>query len=332
VLLLEHVITLAAPVWERWLFYGQDHESVRLLQTLEERLLTSGDLRQFLEAVLAAVCDQFQVSTAFIGALDEQGFDMVVQGDEESAFSEQDLSANLLEVVSGIDSQETIFSWGEYWLLPLFNPQQEELLGILGVIRRENIPLDEALQESLVVLGQRAVLALEDRRLQKQVFQALETLSSKVDVIQRLRAASRYDQREILSDLDALPGSVDLAGLVKDALSHYWGGPKLTQSPLMRLQIVQQALTEHDGNPVNALRAILHKAVEQIRPEGERHFTGEWILYNILELKFMQGRKVREVAMRLAMSEADLYRKQRVAVENLAEAIMEMEREARQEK
>ncbi len=37
-----------------------------------------------------------------------------------------------------------------------------------------------------------------------------------------------------------------------------------------------------------------------------------WILYNILEMKFLEGKKVREVAMRLAMSEADLYRKQRV--------------------
>ena len=70
---------------------------------------------------------------------------------------------------------------------------------------------------------------------------------------------------------------------------------------------------------------ILRQAIEQVRPEGERRFTGEWILYNILELKFMEGRKVREVALRLAMSEADLYRKQRVAIESVAKAIEEME-------
>ena len=49
------------------------------------------------------------------------------------------------------------------------------------------------------------------------------------------------------------------------------------------------------------------------------------ILYNILEMKFIEGRKVRDVASRLAMSEADLYRKQRVAVEVVAKAILEME-------
>jgi hypothetical protein len=35
---------------------------------------------------------------------------------------------------------------------------------------------------------------------------------------------------------------------------------------------------------------------------------------------------VREVAGRLAMSEADLYRKQRVAVETVARAILDMEK------
>jgi hypothetical protein len=46
-------------------------------------------------------------------------------------------------------------------------------------------------------------------------------------------------------------------------------------------------------------------------------------------MKFLEGRKVREIAMRLAMSEADLYRKQRVAIEAVADAIMEMEQRAR---
>jgi hypothetical protein len=56
--------------------------------------------------------------------------------------------------------------------------------------------------------------------------------------------------------------------------------------------------------------------------------TAEWILYNILELKFIQGRRVRDVARRLAMSESDLYRKQRVAIENVARTISTMERAA----
>ena len=53
----------------------------------------------------------------------------------------------------------------------------------------------------------------------------------------------------------------------------------------------------------------------------------EWVLYNILELKFLQGRRVREIARRLAMSESDLYRKQRIAIEAVSQTLAEMERE-----
>ncbi|MEW5830311.1 MAG: hypothetical protein AB1846_15595, partial [Chloroflexota bacterium] len=121
------------------------------------------------------------------------------------------------------------------------------------------------------------------------------------------------------------------ADWVKDALSHYWGGPKLTKSPLMNLRIVRKVADEYEGNMPNALRAVLRQAVEHVRPDGERRFTTEWILYNILELKFIQGQKVRDVATRLAMSEADLYRKQRVAVEAVARAILNMEGQAEEE-
>ena len=78
------------------------------------------------------------------------------------------------------------------------------------------------------------------------------------------------------------------------------------------------------------MRSVLKDALNQIRPEGDKGYSPEWILYNILEMKFLEGRKVREIARRLAVSEADLYRKQRVAIENVANAIVEMEMKARE--
>jgi hypothetical protein len=145
-------------------------------------------------------------------------------------------------------------------------------------------------------------------------------------MFQRMRAVGRYDSKASLLDETLPPGS-DMAEWVRDALAHYWGGPKLTQNPLLNLQIVQHAFKEHNDNPANALRSILRQAMDHVRPEGERRFTGEWILFNILEMKFVEGRKVREVATRLAMSEADLYRKQRVAIEEVARIILDMERQ-----
>ena len=159
----------------------------------------------------------------------------------------------------------------------------------------------------------------------------MESISPQVDLVQRLRAAARYDREGLLAEEEVLPVDADLVQSVKDALTHYWGGPKLTGSPLMKLRIVEEATEDFEGNRANALRAILKKAIEQVKPEGERRFTGEWLLYNILEMKFLEGKKVREIAMRLAMSEADLYRKQRVAIEVVSKAIVEMEAQARKE-
>lgn len=333
ILLMEHMISLASPIWERWLFHGGDREELETIQTLEERLLTQGDMRQFLESVLAAVADRLQVSQAFIAAIGPQGVDLFVTIGGDTPLAKENLTDDMLESVAQNGNPEGLFTWGDYWLTPLYGSDEEEgeLIGLLGALRKPGQHLDEEQTEALAILKARASLALSDRRRQQQVFSSLEALTPQVEMIQRLRAAASYDGNSVLAQPNLSLEDKKFSRWVKDALTHYWGGPKLTESPLMGLKLVQEALDEHEGNPTNALRAILRQAVDYTRPEGERRFTAEWILYNILELKFMEGRKVREVAMRLAMSEADLYRKQRVAVEAVANAIVEMERQARAE-
>jgi hypothetical protein len=330
ILLLEHAITFAAPLWERSLFFGKDRGELQLLQNFEERLLTQGDLQQFLEAVLAAVRDQMHSPSAFVAALDDETlFPIVVAGNR--AMLDQEGLTEALEKVEGDNRRE--FQWGSFWILPLYSRRspdmdQDELpplLGLLGVARREKQRIIERDQrEALWLLADRAALALRDRQLQQRVFRSVADLQPQVEMIQRMRAAGRYDTRTNLLD-DTLLQEADLANWVRDALTHYWGGPKLTNNPLMQLQVVQDLADQDDGNSANALRALLRKAVDQVKPKGDRKFTTEWILYNILEMKFIEGRKVRDVASRLAMSEADLYRKQRIAVEVVAKAILEME-------
>jgi hypothetical protein len=151
--------------------------------------------------------------------------------------------------------------------------------------------------------------------------------------LQRLRAAALYDGTNVLVSPE---GEVELdegkvTEWVGDALSDYWGGPDLSESPLLQLKIVQRALDEHEGISVKAVRSILREAIDKIKPEGERRFTLDWVLYNILEMKFLRGQKVRDVARRLAMSEANLYRKQKVAIEVVAKTIIEMEQQAQRE-
>jgi len=331
VLILEHSITLVAPLWERFIFFGGDRADLALLQNLEERLITQNDLRQFLEAVLAAVRDHLQSPAAFVAALDGQELSLVVATGSSPLLKESNLPDALKVINREGNGEGEEYEWGDYWLFPLHQPPETEegspiLLGLLGVVHQPDQVIVGDQRQSLAVLLQRALVALQDRRLQRSVFRSLEDLRPQVDLFQRLRAFGRYDSKASLLEETLPPGS-DMSEWVRDALAHYWGGPKLTQNPLLNLQIVQQAFKEHNDNPANALRSILRQAMDHVRPEGERRFTGEWILFNILEMKFVEGRKVREVATRLAMSEADLYRKQRVAIEEVARIILEMERQ-----
>lgn len=330
VLLMEHLITILSPLWERALFFGGDKAELSFLQNIEERLLTQGDLRQFLEAILAAVRDHMQSPSAFLAALDGADPSLLITAGRP--FLERGNLPQALQVVKA-ETGRNEFLWNDYWILPLRARRTRDLsadqppllIGLLGVARGAGQQTLEAEQQhALWLLADRAALALEDRQLQHRIFRSLEEMEPQVEVIQRIRAMGRFDAATALTE--DFPPAPDVAEWVREALNHYWGGPKLTESPLMNLRIVQEtAREEYDGNLPNALRAILKRAVEQVRPEGERRFTTEWILYNILDLKFIEGRKVREVASRLAMSEADLYRKQRVAVEAVAKAILEME-------
>jgi hypothetical protein len=285
--------------------------------------------------VMATACDRMQSNGAYVVALNPDGIELVVSFGKNrfrDGTPEEEISNDLLAHVSRSDGLD-LFTWGEDYIFPLFNGTAEapELIGLLGVSGVAQKELDQEQSVAMETLAQRAAIALQNRRVQQALFLSLESLTPRINLIQRLRAAGQYDRGSLLAAEEDLDGESDLAGWVKDALSHYWGGPKLTQNPLMRLKIVQDSINVHEGNQANALRAILREAIEKTRPEGERRFTGEWILYNILEMKFLEGRKVREVALRLAMSEADLYRKQRIAVEVVAQTIGEMEVQAKKE-
>ena len=333
VLMFEHAITLLFPLWERILFFGRDRDEIQLLQNVEERLLTQGDLQQFLENVLAAVRDHLQSPCAFVAALDGDELSLNVVAGNRALLEKENLNDALQVINHNGESGRQEFTWGEFWILPLHQRSvtgdRDEvlpLLGLLGIARKSDNVIDHDQRDSLWLLADRVALALEDRQLQQRVFRSLQDLQPQMDMLQRIRAAGRYDTTANLLT-EPVFEETDMADWVKDALTHYWGGPKLTNSPLMKLRIIKAFMGNYEGNASNALRALLRQAVDQVKPEGDRKFTSEWILYNILEMKFIEGRKVREVAGRLAMSEADLYRKQRVAVEAVARAIIDMEQD-----
>ncbi len=203
-------------------------------------------------------------------------------------------------------------------------------LGLLGIEARSDTPnLTDYETRTVRLLVQQAEFMLEDRRLQQSVFGALRNIAGEMERAQRVRSAVRYVGSPVdtlLPSEDDVVNQPDFPDLVRDALTHYWGGPKLTNSPLLQMEVVQRTADSQGGDAVKALREVLARAIENTKPSGERRMTAsEWMLYNILELKFIQGMKVRDIARRLARSEADLYRKQKIAIEAVARSLAEME-------
>jgi len=330
---LELAINLAKPWIDRLLFWD-DREDLERIQEIDRRLLTTSDLRQLLENILSAACDLFQAQTGFVASL--QGNTWQIETTVGvPARARQFLARLNPAALTNVHSRNP----GEYlvrngfWLWMLYAPSREDVIGVLGIAARTAEPtMTEREQKMIAALIHQAELALEDRQLQQGVFAAFEQLTSEIELLQRARGKPRYVGTMATERVeDEQIATLDFHRAVKDALDHYWGGPKLLENPLLQLRLVQNSLDEYEGNPVRALRAHIARAIESLRPEGERSLTApEWLLYNILELKVIQGMKVREIAMKLAMSESDLYRKQRIAIQELSKTLAAMEEQSQE--
>jgi hypothetical protein len=330
IVLLQLIINRAQPVIER-VIYRQDQAELTWIQTLDRRLLTTSDLRAFLENTLAALCDLLQVRTGFVAVLAGRRYRLESHCGAEVSIQQFLESHDLIASATSMDAQEEehcFMSGNGFWLVPLRSQSGDVHLGVMGVEGRASTPdlTPEERQIATLLIG-RAQEALEDRYLQQSVFDTLRRILPDIERLYRWQDATRYAGSPPMQIFEASPiNAPEFQQWVKEALSHYWGGPKLTESPLLSLRIVGETAREQGGNPTQALRTVLDNAVERLRPAGERKMTAaEWLLYNILELKFIRGLRARDVARRLAMSESDLYRKQRVAIAEVARAITDLE-------
>ena len=231
--------------------------------------------------------------------------------------------------------ENDFITWQGYWLIPLRAKDTDDVLGVMGLEARapDGAELNDEEREGIAQLVSQAALLLEDAIKQQRAFEALLRIMPDAESMQRRMADISNPAAPTMADFSVLlpvENYDDFTHLVRDALSQYWGGPKLVDSPLMNLRIVAEAMAQENGNATKALRNVLSGAIERLKPDGQRSVTAaEWMLYNILELKIIQSMKVRDVARKLVMSESDLYRKQRAAFEEVARQMIEMEKEAR---
>jgi hypothetical protein len=319
-------------------------EEIAWLEELNQRLLTSADLSELLNNTLIAVCEVLRVRCGFIVAPDRRTAEFAIQSVVGSAARAKDFLAST-DVQALVKSAQQdvaemngnghslVLVQDGYWLFPL-SGRDEEMSGFLAA---EKLPQRAVLtaeeREIVQVLVDRASIAVEDVQLQRSILDTLRGVAPEIEQVQQWGSQLRYASPTTLAQLEGDPlYTPEFHRAVRDALSHYWGGPKLTGNPLLTLRIVQDALAENSNNPSQALRAVLRQSVETLRPSDERDpMANDWILYNILVLRFLQGKRVKEIVQELAMSESDFYRKERAAIREVARALATVEN-ARPEK
>ncbi|HOP00813.1 MAG TPA: histidine kinase N-terminal 7TM domain-containing protein [Flexilinea sp.] len=327
IVVLEYLITLLMPLFERNSISGYGNQDYQIVSGLENMMIFSSELETYLESIISALCDIYQAKGVFVAVTDSMGNVENLIHVGETSLSDPIIFSEKIEALQGF-TDEPITDDGSI-LLPVFYRDLTEnktwLLAIIGITDPAVTGEESEPQSALKVAADKIRIVLWQRWYLGRTFNVLRELSNDEKLgsyrkIGLLNTAEVLDQK---SDYEL----EEVSTWVRDALTHYWGGPRLTENPLIRLDIVQQEMNGDSNNATNALRTILKKAIDQIRPSGERSISGEWTLYNILDLKFIEGLKVKEVAKKLAMSEADLYRKQRVAIEELAKTIIRMEKE-----
>ncbi len=333
-------VTRAKPYLDA-LVYTQDHGEIDYLRALPRSTFTQADLRSLLENTLVAICGALRIETGFVAAADDMGEYTVktvvgARRDVKRFVNEQQLTEivqrlSVLPVPENgmLSAEQSFINASGFCLLPLRDPGGG-FLGALGVGLVPEALTPEA-RRLVAALAHQMEMALTTVQMQHQLFETLREMGPEMESLQLL--STRLEQATPAS-LDSLKAEVALLPefpqIVKDTLAHYWGGPKLSDSPLLGLRSVRRLIGEQGGSPTRALQAILRQAIENLRPDAQLDPSAqEWVLYNILEMRFLQGRRIRDTADRLAMSESDLYRKQRIAVEEVARQLALMEESER---
>ena len=332
IILMQMAVNLAHPLLNR-LVYRKDVEEVAWLQVLDQRLLTPSDLEQFLENVLSSLSELLRVRRAFVVTRRHGEFQIEACCGEREAgqlFLQEHNTGPVFQSCQRLEQDATFVEIDGYLLRPLCTRTQDAVLGLLIIEQWPFAPeIGASVQKDVLDLIEQAQEALEDRHLQQGIYVALQQIMPDIERIQKRRQLMRYVTSLPAPIEDSPVNNPSFTTWVKDALSHYWGGPKLTRSPLLDLEVVAATREENGGDTVRALRSVLQRAIDAMRPVGKQSMTAaEWTLYNILDLKFRQGLRMSDIANRLAVSESDLYRKQRVAIEEMARMLANMEERA----
>jgi hypothetical protein len=270
----QFVVRLLKPAVDLMVFGGEGGD-VQWLQRLDERLLSEHDLIQLLERILTTLCERLRVTTGCV---------VVLEGDAPRVDVFVGAEARALDALGALDPERLAALAGRreavavdgFWLRGLAAPGGTALLGILAVEQPVHV-LDPADQLAVNQLMESAEVALQDRVVQRRVLATLRALEPEILSMQRLRGALQTGTVRVASPVS----DPDFPHWVRDALAHYWGGPKLTSSRPKRRPGHADGHQRGPGTVAPRRPAQLHRqrvaavqhprAALRARPQGPRY-------------------------------------------------------------
>jgi hypothetical protein len=339
--LMPIIVSRIKPYFDA-LIYRQDQEEIDYLRNLPRSIFTRTDLRVLLENSLVAVCGALHVDTGFVIAPGDGSYTVRAVCGRRHEVKRFVTEYPLKELIPQLEQlpprprdslppTDAFIFCGGFCLLALRSPDGI-FLGALGVaappeLMRRGGELSQETRHLISVLAHQMELALSTTEMQRRIFDTLRGLGPEMQSLQQLASKLEQATPATIASMDGdIVMQPEFPQLVKDALNQFWGGPKLAESPLLTMRSVRRVLDSQGGSPTRALQAVLRQAIGNLRPDEQLDPSAqEWLLYNLLEGRYLQRKTVRDVANRLAMSESDFYRKQRVAIEEVARQLALME-------
>jgi non-specific serine/threonine protein kinase len=130
--------------------------------------------------------------------------------------------------------------------------------------------------------------------------------------------------------LDGAPAAAEFQrfrGLVEDALRHLNNGPALRGHPLIGVMPSSPRTELHAAEAAALLRHDLLQAIERLRPGTPRPAPpssgGGWLHYLILHESYVEERENKQIMLRYALAEGTYYRARRLAIDALADDLMQ---------
>jgi GAF domain-containing protein len=339
---------------DRVLYRDQFRQLRANLRSLATEAGTGRSLPEQLQAMLAQVCTTLSVQRGAI-ALAQDGSFVVVASQEATPFGEvlpptRVLAAEIVALPAapgkppaakaGVQAPEHGDAMA--LLVPIASGGSQIGALVLGP-RAADQPYAE---DDLMLLDDVAdQLATVIRMAQLQEENARAITAMVAEFRERERAMERQMQ-EMLAIGDAPAESAptgtsqkDLVAQVEDALRRLHDYHALGEHPLAQLTIVRQDLGKAPGDATThidrgkALNKVLVQAIQKLQPEGvppNPHTVPprEWHQFIILYNSYVLDELNRDIMSRLYIGEGTYNRTRRRALQGVAKALQEMEREA----